>query len=153
MTSFVSGIVTSNEEGAKYEDIVRTRFLAMRTDNGVELSVFDPLGPISNDLPIGAHCACILVTFPMSVLYFVGQPAPPPRAGFWQATLLDPHWHAPQGSFSHFSEQLYEHDWLLLATPLGQLLMYPKELKNVESIDANGIIQWENKRLDLLAVL
>ncbi len=129
MNGFVNGVLLSNKEGAKYEDVTYTRFLTIRTVNGVELTILDGFGTITNDIPPGAHIECVLAVFPAHVHYFPQQPAPVPPPGFWQGNIVEPHWQAPQGSFRRFSDQLYAHAWLLLATPLGQLLMHPKELK------------------------
>lgn len=150
MGGFITGVLLQNEDGATYQGKVYDRFLKLGLSNEQVLSIFDPFGPISTDLPIGEVYEMILVTLATSVRYFAALPLDVETAD-WQGVIIEPRWRVPESDYQRTSSELYTHEWVLLATSLGKLLMNPKVFKT--PISPEGVVLWNNVRLDLLAVV
>lgn len=151
MGDFIKGVLIENEEGATYEGRVYDRFLKLRLRDAQVLSIFDPFGPISTGLAEGNVYEMILITLATSVKYFATVPLPPLASDEWQATIIEPRWSAVEGQYRHACSELFTKKWLLLATPLGQLLMSHKVLSI--PVSPGGFVRWKNIRLDLCAVI
>lgn len=151
MGDFITGVLIENEEGATYEGKIYDRFLKLRLLDGHVLSIFDPFGPISTGLPEGEIYEMVLITLAVSVRYFATSPLPPMESDEWQGIIIEPHWSVAEGHYRRACSELYAHEWILLATPLGQLLMSRKVLSM--PVNRGGFLQWKNVRLDLCAVI
>ncbi|SRR6266568_2259485 len=150
MGEFITGVLVENKDGATYQGIIYDRFLKLRLLDGQMLSIFDPIGPISTELKTGETYELILVTLATAVKYFSAE-APPLESSQWQATVVKPKWRALEGSYQRARPQLYSHDRVLLASSLGHLLMNPGDIGTPVSL--GGVVQWNNVRLDLYAVV
>jgi hypothetical protein len=150
MGDFITGVLLQSEDGAVYQGRVYDRFLKLRHLHGQVLSVFDPFGPISADLPVGEVYEVILASLSESVRY-VSELLLTVENTEWQGVIIEPHWRAPESTYQRASSELYAHDWVLLGTSLGKVLISSKVFKT--SINPEGFVQWENIRLDLLAVV
>jgi hypothetical protein len=151
MGDFITGVLIENEEGATYQGKVYDRFLKLRLLDGQLLSIFDPFGPISTGLREGEVYEMVLITLAASVSYCATSPLPPMESDEWQGIIIEPHWCVAEGQHRHACSELYAHEWILLATSSGQLLMSPKVLSM--PVDPGGFLQWKNVRLDLCAVI
>lgn len=150
MGDFIAGVLLQSKDGATYQGKVYDRFLRLRHLHGHVLSVFDPFGPISAGLLVGEIYEVILVSVGKSVRYF-SEPALVTENTEWEGVIIEPHWFAPENAYQRISSELYAHDWVLLGTSLGKMLINPKIFKS--SIFAGGFVQWDNIRLDLLGVV
>jgi len=153
---FITGVLVENEAGATYEGHVYDRFLKLRLSDGQILAVFDPpgsFGPISTILSKGEVYEMILMTLPIpkSVQYFPASPLLSLDVDVWQGEIIEPHWVLPEGRYKLTHSYLSEREWVLLATRRGQLLMSPKVFSI--PLSRGGIVQWDNVRLDLCAVV
>jgi hypothetical protein len=147
---FIAAVLERSEDGAKYESVVYDRFLTIRHSAGQVLSVFDMGQPLSGSLPVGKVYEFVLVAaLPGNLQYFPTNP-PPLGAEGWQGDVVDPCWRAPKGGYSRARPDLYEREWVLLATPLGRLLMSSSEIGAAAS--SGGVVRWQEARLDLYAV-
>jgi hypothetical protein len=156
MNNFITGVLTRNKEGATYEDVVYDRRLTLHLPNGYDLSIFDPADPISSQLQIGEVYTMVLSPLVMSVnLISTSQPSSAPEmptnANNWQGTVIDSDWKAPKDAFRLTHPELYELGWVLLATPLGNVIINPDNAGT--SLSVGMTAQWENTRLDLYAVV
>ncbi len=156
MEDFITGVLVQNKAGATYEGVVYDRRLMIRLSNSRELSVFDFADPISAELHLGEVYTMVLVPFVVSVNLVLESSSPvesgaTTEANSWQGTVIDPHWEAPKNAFQRVRTELYEQRWVFVATPSGNLILNPR---NVEApLSRGAVIQWENTRLDLYAVL
>ncbi|GAC1566007.1 MAG: hypothetical protein NVS3B14_05740 [Ktedonobacteraceae bacterium] len=150
MGDFITGVLLQSEDGATYQGRIYDRFLRLRHLHGQVLSLFDPFGPLSTDLSIGEVYEVILASLGESVRYFSEPPLTLENTE-WQGVIIEPHWRAPESTYQRTSSELYAHDWVLLGTSLGRMLISPTVFKT--PIKPEGFVQWDNIRLDLLAVV
>ncbi len=156
MGNFIIGVLVENEDGATYQNHTYDRFLKLQIADGQVLSIFDPpglYGPISTGLNTGESYEMILITLPVprSVHYFPTSPLHV-EINLWQGTVVDTHWRVPEErSYKGVHEYLADREWMLLTTSRGDLLMNPKEISI--PVSKGGVVQWENLRLDLCAVV
>jgi len=150
MKGFVTALLLQNEGGATYQGKIYNRFLRLQHLNGQILSVFDPYGPLSTELHVGEVYEMILASLATSVRYFSGTP-PAIKDTEWQGVIIEPRWRAPENAYQRTSSELNAHDWVLLETSLGKVLISPRIFDIPISVE--GIVQWNSTRLDLLAVV
>jgi hypothetical protein len=152
MSCFVSGVLEQNEDGATYEGIVYDRFLMLRHANGKQLLIFDMTEPISADLAVGRRYTVVVVAaIPGSVQHLSRESPTLRQANGWQGVVVDPQWSASSETYRQVRPELYQQDWLLLSTPIGEMLMSPGEI--AAQANQGDIIVWENARFDLYAIV
>lgn len=157
MGEFIKGVLVENEAGAIFEGHVYDRFLKLRLLDGQILDVFDQpgsYGPISTGLSIGEIYEMVLITLPVprSVQYFPTIPLTlTSEIGFWQGEVIEPRWIVTERNYKSIHKHLSNREWMLLATNRGQMLMNPASIQAL--VSTGGFVQWQNMRLDLLAVL
>jgi hypothetical protein len=148
--NFITGLLERNEDGATYEGVVYDRFLTLRHGNGQVLSIFDMGEPISTNLPTNEIYEMVLVAaVPGDIQFFPARP--PTSTGDCHGIVIETAWNATKGSYRRDRVELYGREWMLLATPLGHLLMNPTEIGVLISV--GGFVQWKDPRLDLYAVV
>jgi hypothetical protein len=76
-----------------------------------------------------------------------------------QGKVLDPHWEASKYTYQVVSSpKLYERDYVLLNTAIGNLVVSRQYIEpdlgeQAEHIAVDGYMEWRPSRIDLLAVL
>ena len=128
----------------------------IRLSDNRELLIFDFTDPISTELWTGEVYTMLLAPFVVSVNLV---PASSPSVGLeattesnrWQGTVIDPDWKAPKDAFRLVRTELYEQRWALVETAYGNLILNPGNIET--ALSAGSVIQWENTRLDLYAVV
>ena len=156
MEKFITGVLVQNKAGATYEDVVYDRRLMIRLPDSHELSIFDFADPISTELHTDEVYTMVLIPFVVSVNLVLapslsGGIGETTKSNSWQGTVIDSNWEAPKDAFHLVRAELYEQRWLLVATSYGNLIL---KLGIVEmALSAGTVIQWENTRLDLYAVV
>lgn len=150
MDEFVKGILDRNEDGATYESIVYDRVLTVRHLRGRLLSVFDPEA-ISDGLPVDKIYEMLLQPLiPISAHYSPMQPSDL-ESSEWMGEVIALRWQAVGRTFRRAIPNVYEREWMLLATPLGQVLVSRGSID--AQIAVGGYIRWRESRLDLVAVV
>jgi hypothetical protein len=153
MGNFITGTVVQNNAGAEYEGTVYDRRLVLHLLGNQELFIFDPAEPISTELSINESYELVLIPFVVSV-QIVSAPSQaelPVNLDVWQGTVIDTHWKAPKEGYRFVRPDLYEKEWILLATALGNVLLNPKGIK--ESLSEGMVVQWKKARIDLYAII
>lgn len=150
MADFIEGTLERNAPGATYEGIVYDRVLTIRNVEERRLSVFDSEA-ISADLFVGELYEMLLQPLmPVSTRYSPMRP-----------TDLDPfdcvgevialRWRAAGRTFRCAISDVYEREWILLATALGQLLVSKDSI--TVRVEVGSFLCWHESRLDLVAVV
>ena len=155
MGNFITGVLIQNEDGATYEGVVYDRFLKLQHPRDYVLSIFDPIEPISTNLRVGETYELVLVPFVVSVKHVsISESTLKNRyisSGVWQGIVIDLNWRTSEGSYRLARPELYDREWILLETSLGQVLLNPRSIETV--LNKGDIVEWENVRLDLYAVV
>lgn len=153
MRKFITGVLVRNRAGATYEGIIYDRRLTLQLPKDREIFIFDPIEPISTDLPVDEVYELVLVPFVVSV-QIVSASSPeesPTDFEGWQGTVIDAHWQAQKGKYRLARPGLYEKEWILLSTTHGDLLLDPEDIK--ETVQEGMIVRWKKTRIDLFAVV
>lgn len=178
MNTFMTGVLERNEVGATDGHVVYDRWLTLCLPDGIALRIFDD-ELVSTDLEVGQTYDMILVVaVPQEIRYL---PEPPADVDLRtvdhevvesrvtkgtlleytyvvRGTVLDPSWLAPQHAYRCAVPDLYDYTSVLLQTAVGRVLInslnVEEDMKGpVEQVTAEGYMEWERSRLDLLAVL
>lgn len=139
MGNFIRATILKNEEGAKYEGIVFTRFLTLAINENLQIEVFDE-EPISGDLRVGETYEFLLdMTLRKSSdsLQIVDKLE---QGGIWQGRVLAVNW-KPEGKFSYHLPSLLTsqrpHSWILVETEIGKILVTTKR-----EVKAGQLVKW-----------
>lgn len=151
MAAFISGLLEANEPGATYMGTVYDRFLTLRHPTGKILTIFD-MHAISTELLSGTTCELMVRATLWRSLRYHRNPTSAPRTTVWVGEVASLDWKPPKDACYQFvNPELFATEWVIVTTPLGQLLMSPEEIG--QTLDVGGVLEWEGERLDLLAVI
>jgi hypothetical protein len=151
MKKFIIGVLERNEPGATYQGRVYDRFLMLRPSDGTTLHVFDKGEPISSGLATGeSYEVVLLAAIPGPVLVFSAR-SEGVQLSERRGEIIEPGWRAMEGGYRCVRPELYQRDWVLLRTSLGQLLMSPSEIGI--NLRAGDFLEWQEPRFDLYAVI
>jgi hypothetical protein len=160
MEGYLTALPIKNEIGAMHEGSVLDRLLSVRHSGRTALSIYDPAWPISTDLREAIRYDMLVVATHFRLLRYPLKPSEIGRLGTWRGTVLDPHWQAPEESYRYFRPNLYRKNgkrraWLLVAMPIGNVLMHPEEVKETIGFPVieGDILQWQDARYDLYAIV
>ncbi len=159
MSQFVHGSITYNIPAAQDGGVVYTRRLGLRTVQGDEIKIFDTPFPISEEISTATECTVVLsVLLPKNTRYSAIADGSTLADGWWQGVIRDTNW-LPGGTYTYMHADFAEPGWVLIETPVGDMLMGYRSLKDLviaqgyNEVAVGGVVQWEPIRFDLEAIL
>lgn len=159
--NFVSGLVLSNCIGSYYMGRVQSRVLDLQLVNSKQINVEDFEG-VSESLEAGRIYQFLLRPTLIESAYSSPKPIPDSLLhNTWQGIVINSVWQTPSHRDIHFQictrefEERVDENWMLIWTPIGNVLMYPHELANCLSHipTAGYYLAWRNVNWTLLAVM
>lgn len=150
MGNFIKARVIKNEEGAKYEGIIFTRFLTLAINENLQIEVFDE-EPISGDLQAGETYEFLLdMTLRKSFdsLQIIDKLE---QGVIWQGCVLAVNW-KPEGKFSYhlpglLTSQRYPF-WILIEMDIGRLLVETKH-----KVKEGQLVRWNYEPSPFLSLI
>ncbi len=128
MGAFVTGRAEAVVDAAIEENTVYTRLVSLRMTSGQMLDVWDEHPLISRGMAIGESYQVIIVMTRATVSVVDALPDAPQADDRWQGVIVRTDWRAAREAYRHARPDLFAHEWALIDTPVGQMLMQPADL-------------------------
>ena len=151
MGAFVTGSAEAVIDAAIEENIVYARIVSLYVTNVQMLDIWDDYPPLSGEMAVGQSYEVVVVMTRGSASVVDAQSVAPPGGGHWQGMVVRPNWRAARGVYHHARPELFAHEWALIETPVGQMLMRPADLP--AHADEGTRIRTPSARLDLYAIV
>ena len=151
MGQFITGTLERNEAGATYEGINYDRWLYLRVSKDRLLAIFDPIA-MTTDLHIGSEYSVLVTEYsPADLEILPRKPAKLTRTHNWYGKVVSTYWRPPEMQYRCATLTYRNHKGVLVNTQHGWMLLHSSDF--VQPPDYGNFIQWNQVRLDLLAVL
>lgn len=157
MANFILAEVIDNQPSAVYQGSVFTRKLTIKHKSGIILNVFDG-DCISTNL-VAQHYEFVLEPSIFKNC-MIADPKTEPQIQFEGGKgILRGRVVSTNQKFAEDCCQVFEHDfmeqeWIQVTTPLGDVVLHPKEFTKFKfEVQVGDFIQCDYLRLDILAVL
>ena len=160
MSSFLAGLPIKTQDGTIHEGSALDRYLTVRHSGLANIGIYDPSWPISGDLTEGMKAELIIVATHFEGLRYPVIAFDLGCIGTWRGIVADPRWCAQECAYRVSRPNLFhkrgkKRSWVLVATPIGHMLMNPAEVKREIGFNvvAGDILLWQDARYDLFAVV
>jgi len=160
LANFIVGTVENIEVKGIYQESVFDADLKLRHSSGYELTIFDGIHQLSQELSLGEVYEVLLVPLVVTQANYFSSPIANPDSGL-NGLIIELKWSPRSLSYKFSVPELYQdyhgndRTWILVQTSFGDVIISHSEIKEKVqgNIDVGGFLQWQASRLDLYAVV